>query len=260
MGMSRKELIGEKIQQEHNLLVSDLAIEFAVSEMTIRRDLAELEKMGLLRRVHGGAQKIYSRSYEPPFSLRRDQHLAEKQAIAEAALPFVKEGSTIVLDSGTTCIELARLLLEHRELCIITPSIHIAMLFHDHPTITVMLSGGVLRRNEGSLVGDFSRTFFEKLYVDTYFLSAAAISSRTGLTEYIAEDAAIKNIISSHAQTTIALMTSDKFERTTFAHVCALSEIDMLITDREVPEGLSAALEQNDCTCTTAEMRSNNDE
>jgi DeoR family transcriptional regulator, fructose operon transcriptional repressor len=243
--MKRKQIIQQHLEHDQTVQVNELAQELSVSEMTIRRDLSELERIGVLKRTHGGAIKEVSRSYEPPFSLRRSRHLEQKQLIAREAVRFVTEGDTVVIDSGTSSIELARELLSFTHLTVITPSIHTAMLFTDHPTIEVLVSGGMLRTGEGSLVGDFTRHFFEQLYFDTFFLSAAAISSASGLTEYIQEDAAIKRMIASHAKKTIALITSDKFEKTAFARICPLQDIDVVISDREPAAQLSAALHSN---------------
>ncbi len=241
----RKQVIQQLIDTEALVKVSELAKEFDVSEMTVRRDLSELEKIGLLRRTHGGAVKEVSRSYEPPFSLRQTKYSHEKKLIAREAVKFISEGDTIVIDSGTTSIALAIELLKLNHITVITPSIHTAMLFCDHPGIKVLVSGGILRHGEGSLVGEFSRQFFEQLYFDTFFLSPAGISEETGLTEYIVEDAAIKQIIQSHAKKTIALVTSDKFEKTAFSRICPLEDIDILITDREPDAKLHTALNEN---------------
>jgi len=233
VSVKRKQIIQDLLNAEGSVQVAALAHSLSVSEMTIRRDLSELEKIGILKRNHGGAVKELSRSYEPPFALRRQNYLREKQLIAQEAIRFVSEGDTIAIDSGTTAIEFAMLLMDYHNLTIVTPSLHIAMLFLAHPTIKVIVSGGEVRKKEGSLVGAYTKLFFDNLYFDSFFMSSAGISSEVGLSEYIIEDATIKNLIMSHAKNTIALMTSDKFEITTFARVCRLEDITILITDKE---------------------------
>ncbi len=241
----RKQFIQDRLYRVSTIQVSDLAEELSVSEMTIRRDLSELERSGFLRRTHGGAVREVSRSYEPPFDLRQAQNREEKQAIAALAASCVSEGDTIVIDSGTTALHLAEQLLTFTDLKVITPSIPVAAVFLNHPTIQVLVSGGTMRSREGSLIGEYTRRFFEDLYFDIYFLSAAGIDPASGITEYIVEDALIKHSILTHAKKTVAMMASSKFETTAFASVCRLDEIDMLITDTRPQGPLLGALEQH---------------
>ncbi len=242
--MRRKEYIQQKINEQNSVQVSKLAVELNVSEMTIRRDLAELEKLGVLRKTHGGAVKDVSRSYEPPFSLRQHKALDEKKAIAKEALKYINEGDTIALDSGTTTVELAKELVSFTNLTIATTSLHIATIFLNHPTITLLLSGGVLRNNEGSVVGSFAQNNFKSLYFDTFFVSGGAISCDSGLTDYIIEDAAIKRLIMSHSKKTIALMISEKFGQHTFAQFASLSELDVLISGKVPTLAMQEALQK----------------
>jgi DeoR/GlpR family transcriptional regulator of sugar metabolism len=251
----RKQIIQDKIDQEQSVQVSELARELGVSEMTIRRDLSDLERIGVLKRTHGGAVKDVSRSYEPPFTMRQHAAEYEKQLIAREAVSFVCEGDTIAVDSGTTTIELARELLSFTNLTIVTPSVHIAMMFLDHPSITVLLSGGQLRKHEGSLVGRFTRSMFSSLYFDSFFVSGAALSEDAGLTDYIIEDAAIKQMIMGHAKKTIALMNAEKFGRTAFAQVGELREIDVLVTDKTPYPALQQELQRQKVTTIIAQEK-----
>lgn len=237
----RKQYIQDMLEAEGAVQVSGLASALNVSELTIRRDLSELEHIGLLKRTHGGAVKEVSRSYEPPFDIRQKKSLIEKQLIAKEACCFVSEGDTIVIDSGTTAIELAKQLLSFHNLTVVTPSLHIAMLFLSHPTIRVIVSGSEVRKREGSLIGNFTKQMFKSLYFDTFFMATAGISHEAGLTEYIIEDASIKNEIVSHSKKTIALMSSEKFGQTAFAKVGSFNDID----DKEPNNRLYMALNSN---------------
>ena len=253
----RKQYIQEKLDTEHSVEVHDLAQELEVSEMTIRRDLSDLERIGVLKRTHGGAVKDVSRSYEPPFNLRQHASLHEKHLIAQKAVSYVCEGDTIAIDSGTTTIELAKALVGFKNLTIVTPSIHIAMIFLDHPTITVILSGGVLRKHEGSLVGSITHSTFSSLYFDTFFVSSAALSEEGGLTDYIIEDANIKRMIMGHAKKTVALMHADKFGQTAFAQVAELKELDVLVTDKTPYAALLHELQRQKVTTIIAQAKEN---
>ncbi|MDC7227795.1 MAG: DeoR/GlpR family DNA-binding transcription regulator [Spirochaetales bacterium] len=247
MGISnkRKLHIRESIKNSGTVSVADLAQELSVSEMTIRRDLSEMENEGFLKRTHGGAVREVSRSYEPPFSARQEINKEAKTLIAEKAVSYLEEGDTIAVDSGTTALEFARLLNRFRSLTIVTPSIHIASMFLTNPGIETILAGGIVRKNEGSMVGEITRKTFENLYFDKFFLSTAALSAEAGYTEYISEDAEIKRLIISHSKKTIALMDSTKLGRTAFSRVCGIEDTEILITDSKPDNGLIRDLTDN---------------
>ncbi|MFA5513886.1 MAG: DeoR/GlpR family DNA-binding transcription regulator [Sphaerochaetaceae bacterium] len=249
----RKQYIQKKLEEEQTVQVSKLAEELSVSEMTIRRDLTDLEQLGVLKKTHGGALKAVSRSYEPPFSLRQHKALDEKRAIAKEALKFINEGDTIALDSGTTTVELAKELVSYTNLTIATTSIHIATIFLNHPTIVLLLSGGILRKHEGSLVGSFAQDNFSSFYFDAFFVSGGAISSESGLTDYIIEDAAIKRLIMSHSKKTVALMIGEKFDQSAFVQFASLGEVDVLISGKTPSLSLQQALQKEKVTTIIAQ-------
>lgn len=251
----RKQYIQNQLDKRQSVQVNKLAADLGVSEMTIRRDLNDLEQLGVLRKTHGGAIKEVSRSYEPPFNLRRHKALDEKCRIAKEALKFVNEGDTIALDSGTTTVELAKELVSFTNLTIATTSIHIATIFLDHPTITLLLSGGVLRKHEGSLVGSFAHNTFGSLYFDTFFVSGGALSSESGLSDYIIEDATIKKLIMGHSKKTVALMIGEKFEQSAFAQVAPLGELDVLISGKTPSPSLQQALQKEKVTTIIAHAK-----
>ncbi len=241
----RIQYIQHLIAQGKEVQVATLSQELEVSEMTIRRDLTELERLGVLRKVHGGAIKEVGKNLEPVFSMRLTHRHSEKNAIGKLAVNMVREGDTLAIDSGSTALAFAQQLVKMDNLIIVTPSIHIGMLFLHHPSTRVFLSGGELRQHEGSLVGDQTRKFFENLHFDKFFMSSAGIDHEYGLTEYDIDDATIKNNIISQSKSTIALMTDDKFNRTAFARVCFLKEINMLITNKWPQGPLMRALKDN---------------
>ncbi len=235
---NRKLYIRDQISEVGVVQVTDLAINLKVSEMTIRRDLSDLERVGILKRTHGGAVSEVGRSFEPPFNLRKNVNQKEKQLIAAQAATHVKEGDTIAIDSGSTAMELAKLLYEFKNLTIVSPSLHIAVYFLDHPTIKQIISGGWVRKDEGSLVGDITRKTFENLYFDKFFMSTGALSESAGFTEFTVEDADIKQTIMAHSKKTFALIDSSKFGRTAFSQVTPCKDIDILITDKEPEQEL----------------------
>lgn len=244
MGLAdnRKRFIRDLLSSNGIVQVGALATSLKVSEMTIRRDLSDLEREGILKRTHGGAVQEVSRSFEPSFDLRKTVHQSEKQKIAVWASLHVEEGDTIAIDSGTTAIELAKQLLGFRNLTIVTPSLHVAILFLEHPSIEPILSGGRVRKSEGSLVGEITWATFSNLFFDKFFMSSGCLSASAGFTEYNTDDAAIKKMIISHSKETIALIDSSKFGRIAFSQVCPNEDVKRLVTEKEPDQKLKKAL------------------
>src|SRR5438552_14592469 len=139
----RRDAILERLERDAKLSVSELASQLGVSEMTVRRDLEVMEQSGILQRVHGGAVSAQSRSYEPPFAVRSMRHVEAKQRIGKAAAALIGEGETLILDAGTTTLEIARAIKGRRNLRILTLSLRIADLLADETRLTLLLPGGV---------------------------------------------------------------------------------------------------------------------
>ncbi len=232
------------LNEKGAVTVSELCEQFGVSEMTVRRDLAALERKGLLRRVHGGAVSARGRSYEPPFLMRSSQHAQEKQRIAEAALPLIHDGDSIALDVGTTTLEIAKRLSDVRNLTIVTPSLHIANVLADNPHNRIILTGGILRPGELSLVGPFAERIFAELFVDKLFLGIGGLHLEAGLTEYNLEDAQVKRAMLCSAKECIVVTDSSKLGRIAFAAVGPISVMHTLITDDKADPAIVSRLEE----------------
>jgi DeoR/GlpR family transcriptional regulator of sugar metabolism len=221
--------------------ISDLAERFAVSEMTIRRDLEALEEKGSARRVRGGAIATVSRGYEPPFATRAGGKLAAKRAIAAAAAEYVDDGETAIIDVGTTTLELAKLLRGRRGITVVTPSLPVATELANEPNMRVVVTGGIVRAGENSLVGAFAERPFAELNCDVLFLGVGGLDAEHGYTEYNLEDARIKRSAIGAARRTVVLADASKFGRVCLATVAPLDAADVLITDSPA-EGTIAAL------------------
>jgi DeoR family transcriptional regulator, fructose operon transcriptional repressor len=247
------------VQQRHNFIVSriekrgsayvvDLAKDLNVSEMTIRRDLNELEKVGLLRRIHGGAVNARGRGFEPPLSLRMDENRESKALIGRYAADMVAEGDSVALDIGSTTYEIAVNLQSTRNITLITPSIPIASRFFDRSDVRLILPGGIVRSGETSMIGDLARRNLEILYVDRLFLAVGGIDSKAGLTEYNLDDTSIKRIMIKNAMEIVVVADSTKFEKIAFAFIAQLDVINHLITNNEPPQDLLKALKNANTT------------
>jgi DeoR/GlpR family transcriptional regulator of sugar metabolism len=211
--------------------IADLAAEFDVSEMTIRRDLEELEDQGVARRVRGGAISTVSRSYEPPLATRATEAQVAKRRIARAAAEFIDYGETAIIDVGSTTFELARRLRGRGGLTIVTPSVNAAVELAGDPNTRVILTGGIVRPGELSLIGDLAERTFAQLNCDVLFLGVGGIHAEKGLTEYNLDDTRVKRAAIQAASRKVALADQSKLDRVCLATIAALAEIDVLITD-----------------------------
>jgi DeoR/GlpR family transcriptional regulator of sugar metabolism len=242
----RHQIILNILENQGSVLVTDLVSQFDVSEMTIRRDLDVLERKGLLRRVHGGAVSDRGRSYEPPFLSRSTTHQEEKERIGKMAAELVRSGDSITLDVGTTTLEVARHLAEKQNLTIITPCFQIAALLCENPSIRLILTGGILRHSELSMVGHLAERVFDEFYVDKLFLAAAGVDFEGGLTEYNLEDTLVKQAMIRTAKQVILVTDASKFNRVAFTAIAPINVIGTVVTDRSVPPSIVSRLKDLD--------------
>lgn len=232
----RKMKILEYINKKSRASVQELSSIFDVSESTIRRDLQELEDAKLLRRTHGGAVSLQSVNFEPTFQEKEDKFRLEKEAIAARAVEFVQEGDTILLDSGTTILHLAKKLKKFSRLTIVTNALNFAQEFQDVQGIDVVLLGGMLRKETLALVGPLAEQSLSKLRVDKAFIATNGIDGVEGLTTPNMIEAATKRKMIKTAKQVILLTDHSKVGKVAFAKFADLKEIDKCIIDDAVSE------------------------
>src|SRR5271166_3468704 len=185
----RHQLVCEAVQASGRIKVSDLADRLQVSEMTVRRDLEELEARGVLTRVHGGAISNVSRSLEPGFAARRLQHVEAKQRIGAAAAALVREGETVIVDAGTTTLHVVQNLRKDLRFRALALSLFVADALADMPNVTLMMPAAQVRPYERSFVGSATTVMLEQLTFDTTFLTVGGVDVDAGCTEYEFDDA-----------------------------------------------------------------------
>jgi DeoR/GlpR family transcriptional regulator of sugar metabolism len=241
---TRHQIILDLLDAQGSIAVADLVARFDVSEMTVRRDLVALERKGLLRRVHGGAVSDRGRSYEPPFLSRSATHLTEKQRIGQAAAGLVRNGDSLTLDVGTTTLEVARCLSDKQNLTVITPCFQIASLLVERPGIRLILTGGILRPGELSMVGHLAERVFSEFFVDKLFLGAAGIDFEAGLTEYNLEDTLVKQAMLRNAKEIILVADASKFNRIALTAIAPLKVINYVVTDFSIDPTIVARLKK----------------
>jgi DeoR/GlpR family transcriptional regulator of sugar metabolism len=227
----RLQTILDLLADKTSISLDDLVDRLHVTAMTVRRDLNTLERKGLLRRVRGGAVSAQGRSYEPPLLTRARSHQDEKERIGAAAAAMVRDGDSIAIDVGTTALEVARHLGRHHNLTVVTPSFNVAGVLAEQVSIRVILTGGVLRPGELSLVGPLAERAFKDFFVDKLFLGIGGFDLNAGLTEFNPEDAQVKRAMIACAKEVIVVADASKFGKVAFAAVAGLDTVKHVITD-----------------------------
>jgi DeoR/GlpR family transcriptional regulator of sugar metabolism len=222
--------------------VADLASRLAVSEMTIRRDLEDLEARGALTRVHGGAVSNISRSFEPGFAARSMQHVDAKRQIGEAAAELLRDGETVIIDAGTTTLHVVRSLRRDIRIRALALSLFIADELADMPNVTLMIPGGQVRKHERSFVGPVTTAMVEQLTFDTTFVTVGGVDADAGFTEYEFDDAQTKKAALKSARRKVVVADSSKLGAVSFVRLSRTSDIDILVTDSAAPPDTVDAL------------------
>lgn len=230
----RRAKIIQMITADRMVKVSDLTELFQVSIETIRRDLEHLEEKGYLDRVYGGAVAKNIYHMEPEYPLRKISNFVEKSAIAEAAGNLLNDGDTIMMDMGTTTLELAKWIKGKKRLTVLTNSLQIALVLSEDPNIRLIMMGGEIRRGDRSTFGFLAEEAADLFHVDKAIIGIDGITGDS-LTDYQMEEANLKRHMIKRASYVIGLADSSKFGITTWNHVCELNEIQMIVTDSKVP-------------------------
>ncbi|MEU8780210.1 DeoR/GlpR family DNA-binding transcription regulator [Streptomyces sp. NPDC048637] len=226
--------IAEAVREAGQLSVAELAGLTGASEMTIRRDLELLSGQGVLERYRGGARSLLLRGEEPPFTLRVQEGLEAKRRLAAEVAELIADGESVVIDSGTTCLEVARALV-HRRLTVMPLSLHAANALTGAPHLQLLLPGGAPRPVELALTGPLAEASLGALRFDTAVLGCCGLNTANGLTAYDLADAAVKRASIASAHRVIAVAEAAKFTRTALAHVTGVSTLDAVVTEESAP-------------------------
>ncbi|MFO7171439.1 MAG: DeoR/GlpR family DNA-binding transcription regulator [Bacillota bacterium] len=238
----RKRRIRQIVESGAAVTVGDLSKAFGVSESTIRRDLQELAREGLLERTRGGAVPISPTREEPSFSEKTVQNRAEKMAIARVAASLVPDGASVILDAGTTTLEIARLLKARRNLTVMTNAYTIAAELADAPEIEVIVTGGTVRGNTLALVGPLAERALEEVNADILFLGTNGIDLERGLTTPSPAEASVKRRMIAAARKVVVVADHTKMRKVAFAAIAPLSSVHMIISDRGMDQQVAREL------------------
>jgi DeoR family fructose operon transcriptional repressor len=244
----KKELAPGRIDRLQSVLrqarvagIGELSQQLRVSPATIRRDLDQLERLGQIRRVHGGAVSVESRLEEPMFDDKASMAVREKHRIARAALEYIRPDERIFLDGGSTVLELARLIRDRTNLTVVTNSLRAAVELAGRGPRLILI-GGELRRLSQTIVGPLSRLTMQEIFVDKAFMGTIGLSLKEGLTTTDPGEAFTKEFIMERAREVILLADSSKFGKVSFACAGRLNKIRALITDHVKDRKFAAQL------------------
>ena len=229
------------LETRDSLSVTELANLFAVSEVTVRGDLAELAQEGLVARVRGGVRALQRGQSEVAFDLRLGIEANRKRAIARAAAALVDDGEAVALDSSTTAYYLALELRAKRELVVVTNGLLIAAALADAPGISVLVTGGILRLSAMSLVGDLGAGVLRTTRINKGFLGARGLSLDRGLMDLNPDEARLKQEMASACERVYGILDGTKWHRTALLSFVATERVHGIITDASAPADEVAA-------------------
>lgn len=235
----RRRLIRELVQEHGRVTVDDLARRFTTSSVTIRGDLNALAYQGTIARSHGGALRIGTGIKDTPVTVKETRWHAQKQRIGQAAANMIQDGETILLDSGSTTLEIARQIrkLKLKSLTVITNALNIAMELSGLPQVRVMMLGGLLRQTSSSLVGPYAEQTMTKLSADRLFLGVDGLDSQTGVTTPDPLEAALNTLMIRVSRQTIAVMDASKLGQRSLSVITPVRSLHMVITDMGAAAG-----------------------
>lgn len=229
---SRRAEIQRFIEASGQVTYEKLAHQFAVSEMTIRRDLEVLEDRGVVRRVLGGAISANANSSEPSFESRLSYAASQKMHIAESVVNLIQPGESVILDGGSTVLAVAReIRARNLGLTVITVSVPAALELVDDPATTVLLIGGHLRAGELSVIGSEAIEGLSRYNCDTYIAGVAGIHASKGLSDYNSDESSVKSAAIHAVRRVIVPVDSSKLGNVSLVNVASFGAVTTIVSD-----------------------------
>lgn len=232
----RKTTILDQLDKEGKVHVHRLAKQLNVSTETVRRDLERLEKEGRLRKVYGGAVRIRVEQTEPPFFKRSLMQQQEKREIGALAASLIKDGETILLDNGTTTLEIMRAIKDRAQVTVITNSVPILNYALNEFRGRIVFAGGEMDPRVQAAVGPVVHRTLDEFKADKAFISVGGVSLTDGVTDYDLEEAAVSRKMMQRAEESFIVADHTKLGVTTFAKICPLENVSVLLTDASCPQ------------------------
>lgn len=237
----QSELLDE-VRAHGVMTVEALAERFGVTLQTVRRDVKLLAEAGLLARFHGGVRLPMSTTENIAYRQRQDLHAEAKQRIARAVAAAVPEGCSLLINLGTTTEAVARELLRHRGLRVITNNLNVAAILADNPDCEVILAGGVVRHRDRGIVGEAAVDFINQFRVDIGIIGISGIEPDGTLRDYDYREVKVAQAIIRQSREVWLATDHSKFDRPAMVEMARMQQLDRLFTDVEPPSPYAALL------------------
>ena len=244
MTTERQLKILQHLTQHHRLEVGQLSALLQVSPSTIRRELRLMQESGLLKRTHGTAQLPTPIRYELPYENRAAHHVEAKRKIAHTAKQLIERELVIGMSGGTTCTELARQLRAMEQITVVTNAVNIALELQGQLGQRVIVTGGQLNQDSYELVGNLVVQSLQTMHLDLVFLGATGVDVGFGFSVADEPEAVASRAFIAAAERTIILADHSKIGKATFARLCPLTAVDLLITDKGITSEQQAAFHE----------------
>ncbi|MBS0293785.1 MAG: DeoR/GlpR transcriptional regulator [Proteobacteria bacterium] len=243
----------QELRQRHSASVEDLAEQLGVTLQTVRRDVQRLAEQGLVTRFHGGVRMPGSTVENLAHTQRESLHAEGKARIARAVAAQVPQGCSLILNIGTTTEAIARALLQHRGLRVITNNLNVAAILCGNPDCEVIVAGGVVRARDRAIVGEAAVDFMRQFRVDIAVIGISGIEGDGTLRDYDLREVKVAQTIIAQSREVWLAADHSKFNRPAMVQLAQLSQINRLFTDAPPPEPFPALLQEAQVQCTIAE-------
>ncbi len=251
---ARRRAILETVQRTGFVTVDALAEQCSVTLQTIRRDVNDLNELGLLQRYHGGVGPLGS-TENTTYEVRRGQQTEAKRRIAHLVAEHVADGSSLFINIGTTTEEVAKTLLARERLRIITNNLNVAAILHRKPDFEVLVAGGVVRHRDGGIIGESAVDFIAQFRADTGIIGISGIEEDGTLMDFDYREVRVAQAIIGHSRQVFLVADHTKFGRNAMVRLGHLDQVTALFTDREPPEPYRDAMQAAGTVLHVAEDR-----
>ena len=241
--LERQEQIIDILEARRAVTVGYLAKKLYTSPSTIRRDLSELEKAGIVKRSHGGAMILDYRRKDIPIIIREQERTLQKEQIAKKAIKLVKDGDVVMLDSSSTVLPLARLLPTKENITVITNNVK-AMLILYEAGVNTYCTGGILEPSAFALTGTPALDMLDSFQADILFFSSRGLDSKAGVTDFSESETRVRQKMIEHARHRYLLMDQSKLDKTYMLKVCELNALSGIICDAKLDTSIQNKLKE----------------
>ncbi len=236
LAIDRRSDIMDQIQRDGSVRVLDLSEKYNVTEETIRRDLEKLEAEGRVTRTYGGAVLNKGTREDLSINIREGHNQEAKNRIARKVAELIEDGESLMMDASTTTMFVARHLKDKTNITVITNSLRVPMEMATNPGAEVIVAGGTFRSNSLSMIGNRTAEMLDGYFVDKAILGCKGFDPNSGTYEPHEMEAEIKKKMRRNAQTLILVADHSKFDQKSFIRTIAISDIDIIVTDRKLPD------------------------